>query len=54
MYMYMYTHTRLINSLIPRKVIYKIMKILCDAGILIGAFNLRMKFITKFEFKFEI
>jgi surface polysaccharide O-acyltransferase-like enzyme len=54
-HMYIYTHTyKLINSLITRRNIYEIMKILLHAGILICAFNLSMKFTTKFEFKFEI
>jgi hypothetical protein len=52
---YINIHTyKLINSLITRKNIYKIMKIILHAGILICAFDLSVKFTTKFEFKFEI
>jgi hypothetical protein len=39
-----------INSLINRKK-YNIMEIVLHAGILICAFNLRVRFSTKFEFE---
>lgn len=50
-YAYIYIYKLIgINSLINRKK-YNIMKIVLHAGILICAFNLRVRFSTKFEFE---